>query len=273
MGTVIRDVIQIDEELCDGCGACIPSCPEGALQVIDGKVRLVKQSYCDGLGACLGDCPQGALRVVKMEVEAYDEAGVIAHIEKNAPDMLEKHMAHLRAHGMGGTETEAEGPRTKADAQLPVFAACPGSEVRLWDAPAQDAGKQADKETGQQEETPRLASELRQWPVQLHLVPTRAPYFQNADLTLVADCVPFAVPNFHSDYLKGSAVAVGCPKLDDGQAYIEKVTQILQQSDVRSLKVLYMEVPCCRGLVFIAQEALRRSGKDIPFSVEMINIG
>lgn len=273
MPSVVRDVIQIDEDRCDGCGACMPACPEGALQVIDGKARLVRQSYCDGLGACLGDCPQGALRVVKMEVEAYDEDGVMAHLEEHAPDMLEKHMAHLRAHGMGGAETEDERRRTAVEQALPVFAACPGSQVRLWDTPAQDEGKQAGKETRQPQEAPRLASQLRQWPVQLHLVPVRAPFFQNADLTLVADCVPFAVPNFHGDYLKGASIAVGCPKLDDGQAYIEKVTQILQQSDVRSLKVLYMEVPCCRGLVFIAQEALRRSGKDIPFSAEMIEIG
>jgi NAD-dependent dihydropyrimidine dehydrogenase PreA subunit len=219
MATTKRQMIQVDEEKCDGCGQCIPGCPEGALQIVAGKARLVRESYCDGLGACLGECPNGALRVVELESAQYDETSVIAHLRQTAPDALE--------------------------------------------ASASDADAAGE----------RLPSELRQWPVQLRLLPVRAPFFQGADLTLVADCVPFANPNFHADVLKGTAVAVGCPKLDDAQSYVEKVTQILSTNDIRSLKVVYMEVPCCRGLVWIAEQALARSGKQIPYESEMVRIG
>jgi Fe-S-cluster-containing hydrogenase component 2 len=228
----------------------MPSCPEGALQIIDGKARVVRESYCDGLGACLGHCPQGALSVVEQEADAYDESAVIVHLEQNAPDMLEQHMAHLRAHA-----PELIQP------QKPPVAGCPSMQIRLWDEPAQSKA-----------ETPRQKSELRQWPVQLHLLPPRAPFFQGANLTLIADCVPFACPNFHADYLRNTAVAMGCPKLDDARAYVEKVSQILEQSDIRSLKVVHMEVPCCQGLIRIAQAAMQISGKEIPFETVMVRI-
>jgi ferredoxin len=230
------------------------------LALVDGKARLVRESFRDGLGACLGNCPTGALRVVEMEVDAYDEAGVIAHLRRTAPELVEKHMAHL-----AGRPQVASGPAPEAiplDPLRPALPACPSAQMRAWGPEEKEAPQPA-----------RMCSELRQWPVQLHLVPPAAPYFQAADLVLVADCVPFAYPNFHQDFLKGHAVAVGCPKLDDARAYVDKVAQILTQSDVRSLKVVYMEVPCCRGLVFVAERALAASGKDIPFETVMINIG
>jgi ferredoxin len=257
MAKVKRQIITIDEEKCDGCGNCVPACVEGALQVIDGKARLVKQSYCDGLGACLGDCPQHALHVTTLEVEAYDEPAVLGYLQQTAPEAVERHVEHLRAHGMQSSYQPATKPQPTA---IPL---CPSVRMRAF-----DEGPTTQDEPGQS----RVKSELRQWPVQLHLVPVRAPYFQNADLTLIADCVPFANPNMHADLLRDSAIAVGCPKLDDGQAYINKVTQILQSNDIRSLKVAYMEVPCCRGLVFIAQQALALSGKDIPFTAELVSI-
>jgi Fe-S-cluster-containing hydrogenase component 2 len=257
-----RQIIQIDEEKCDGCGLCMPGCPEGALALVDGKARLVRESFCDGLGACLGNCPTGALRVIEMEADAYDEAGVIAHLRRTAPELVEKHKAHLAGHGI--TDTPAVIPVESLRSTRPaVLSTCPSVQMRTW-TPDEATAEPA---------LPRLRSELRQWPVQLHLVPPAAPYFQAADLVLVADCVPFAYPNFHQDFLKGHAVAVGCPKLDDARAYVDKVAQILTQSDVRSLKVVYMEVPCCRGLVFVAERALAASGKDIPFETVMINIG
>lgn len=208
-----RKIIKIDEEKCDGCGLCIPSCPEGALQLIDGKAKLVKESFCDGLGACLGECPQGALTIEEREAEEYDEEGVIAHIKEKSPELLHKH----------------------------------------------------EKKEG-------TVSELRQWPIQLHLVPPHAPYFQNADLILVADCIPFAYANFHAHFLKGRAIAIGCPKLDDPDAYVTKLTRILKSSDIKSLTVLHMEVPCCFGLVHIAREALGKSGKDISLEEAMVGI-
>ncbi len=257
MAKITRQIITIDEEKCDGCGNCVPACVEGALQVINGKARLVKESYCDGLGACLGDCPQGALHVTMLEVDAYDEPGVLGYLQQAAPERVEQHVAHLRQHGIESSY------RPAAKTQLAAIPLCPSVQMRDWDegAIAQNAPPQG-----------RLQSELRQWPVQLHLLPVRAPFFDDADLTLIADCVPFANPNMHADFVRGSAIAVGCPKLDDAQAYVGKVTQILQSNNVRSLKVAYMEVPCCRGLVFIAQQALKASGKDIPLQVVMVSV-
>lgn len=261
MAKVRRQIITIDEEKCDGCGNCVPACVEGALQVIDGKARLVKESYCDGLGACLGDCPQDALHVVELEVESYDEPAVLGYLAQTAPHMVERHIEHLRAHGMTSVAQPVAQPTARpAAAAIPL---CPSVQVTAWEEPVkEDASAQG----------PRVRSELRQWPVQLHLIPPGAPFLQGATLTLIADCVPFANPNMHADLMVDTAIAVGCPKLDDGRAYIQKLTEILQRSDVRSLRVAYMEVPCCRGLVFIAQQALQASGKEIPFETLLVNI-
>ncbi len=250
MAKTKRKSIKIDEEKCDGCGLCIPSCPEGALQIVVGKAKLVKESFCDGLGACLGECPQGALSIEQKEIDEYDEEGVIAHIKEKSPGLLEKHLKHLKEHAH----------------ELPEYhshtgtSSCPSAQMLHWER--QEEGKPE----------ARISSELRQWPIQLHLVPPRAPCFQNADLILVADCVPFAYANFHRDFLKGKAIAVGCPKLDDIDAYISKVTQILESSDIKSVKVVHMEVPCCHGLIHVAREALNRSGKDIPLETVIIGI-
>lgn len=248
---VLRKTIKIDEEKCDGCGLCIPSCPEGALQIIDGKAKLVKESFCDGLGACLGDCPQGALTIEEKEVEEYDEEGVITHIKEKSPELLEKHLTHLKEHAH-------ELPKYHSH---PKITSCPSAQMLHWE-----------KKEGEVEEKVEVSSELRQWPIQIHLVPPSAPYFQNADLILVADCVPFACANFHQDFLKGKAIAIGCPKLDDVDAYVEKITQILKTANPKSLKVVHMEVPCCFGLLHIAQEAINKSGKDIGFDSVIIGI-
>jgi len=270
MAKVKRQIITIDEEKCDGCGECVPSCAEGALRVVDGKARLMKQSFCDGLGACLGECPQGALHVVEMEVEAYDEPAVLGYLQQTAPERVEKHVAHLRAHGMASSYNPA-----------PVgVAACPSVQMRAWDdgRPTMDDGRRTvpiplfglEAESAAPES--RQHSELRQWPVQLHLVPVQAPFFDGADLALIADCVPFAAPNTHADFIKDHAIAIGCPKLDDGRAYIAKLAQILRDNDVRSVTVVRMEVPCCGGLEFIAAQALAQSGKDIPLESVVVNI-
>jgi len=250
MARVTRKTIKIDEEKCDGCGLCIPSCPEGALQIIDGKARLVTESFCDGLGACLGDCPRGALTIEEREVDEYDEEGVIAHIKENTPELLEKHLAHLKAHAH-------ELPKHHSHAGI---SSCPSARLLHWER--KDAG----------ERSARVNSELRQWPIQLHLVPPHAPYLQNADLVLAADCVPFAYANFHADFLKDKAIAIGCPKLDDLDAYISKITQILENANIKSVKIVHMEVPCCHGLVHAVQEALRRTGKDIPLETVVIGV-
>ena len=224
---VKRKIIEIDEALCDGCGNCIPSCPEQAIQVVDTpegkKARLVKELYCDGLGACLGACPAGALTVEERESAPYDEEATVERIKEVAPEMLETHLRHIQEHAQ-----EAAGGCAQ--------------------------------------------TELRQWPVQLHLVPPFAPYLRGADLAVVADCVPFAYANFHQDFLKGRAIVVGCPKLDDVDAYIDRLAQIIRTADLKRIQVVYMEVPCCYGLVYIARKAMAAAGREVPFETAVIGV-
>jgi len=224
-----RKIVRIDEEKCDGCGACVPSCAEGALQIIDGKARLISEKYCDGLGACLGECPQGALIIEERESEEFDEEAVKHHLA------LEEPVAE------------------------PLPCGCPGATVRQFEAQAQ-AEIESPPITA-----PSPKSVLSQWPVQLTLVPPGAPFLQGADLLLAADCVPFAYAGFHQDFLREHALLVACPKLDDYEAHQQKLIQILRQSGVKSLTVVHMEVPCCFGLVHMAKQAIALSGKDIPF--------
>lgn len=258
-----RKIITIDEELCNGCKQCIPSCPEQAIQMIDTpdgpKARLVKEIYCDGLGACLGNCPTGALTIEEREAEAYDDEATIARIKEVAPELLETHIKHMEEHA---TESSPQHAHTASSGF-----ACPSARMLQW-------GKQAEEQKKAVEQAAALQSELQQWPVQLHLVPPVAPYFRNADVFLVADCVPFAYANFHQEFLKGEnrAIAVGCPKLDDAQAYVEKLTQIITTAQPKSITVVNMEVPCCFGFVRIAQRAIEQSGQDVPCKTVTISI-
>ncbi|HEY48449.1 MAG TPA: 4Fe-4S binding protein [Dehalococcoidia bacterium] len=223
---VLRKIIRIDEEKCDGCGICVPACAEGALQVIDGKAKLISEEYCDGLGACLGECPQGAITIEEREAEEFDEEAAKHHLHENS----------------------------RAKAQPPC--ACPGAAVKQFETQGRTSARTLDA-------IPRQ-SMLRHWPVQLTLVPPTAPFLQDADLVLAADCVPFAYADFHRDFLKDHALLIACPKLDDFPAHLRKLTDILRQSHVKSLTVVHMEVPCCSGLVHMAKQAIQASGKDIP---------
>ncbi len=267
MKKVKRKIIKIDEELCNGCGLCIPSCPEQALQIVDTpkgpKARLVKEFYCDGLGACLGSCPTGALTIEEREAEPYDEEATIARIKEVAPEMLETHLKHLAEHSQ-------ELPEHHSHKMPKGMTSCPSAQMLHWEKKTQlEPSKSLH---GAKAPTPTtIPSELRQWPIQLHLVPPFAPYFQNADILIVADCVPFAYANFHQDFLKDKAIAIGCPKLDDIDAYQEKIEQIIKTANPKSIKVVHMEVPCCFGLTHIVQEAIKRTNKKIPF--EDITIG
>ncbi len=229
-----RKIVKIDEDKCNGCGLCVPNCAEGALQIVDGKVKLISEKFCDGLGACLGQCPQDAIAIIEREAEDFDEKSV---------------------------ETHLRGSQSIPKPQ-PVFA-CPSSRSMQFETP--EATPEANPGTSQ-------ASMLSHWPVQLRLVPITAPYFRNADILVVADCVPFAYPNFHQDFLQGKAVVVGCPKLDDIQYYCQKLTEILRANPIKSLTVLHMEVPCCFGLVKVTEEAIVASGKKIPFKTIKIGI-
>lgn len=246
MATVLRDIILIDEDLCDGCGDCISSCAEGALEIVNGKARLKKERFCDGAGACLGHCPTGALTIEKREVEAYDELAVQQNLDQMNADIQWKQVA-----ASGGS--------------------CPGSASRQFEAPLtrSSAASAVSTKTANTAPTP---SALGQWPVQLTLVPTSAPYFKNADLVITADCVPFAFADYHRTFLKGRTVVVGCPKLDNLQAYVDKLTVIFKENALRSVEVLLMEVPCCGGIAHAAQVARERSGSTFPLKMTTIGI-
>ncbi len=251
-----RQIIRIDEDKCDGCGLCVPSCHEGALQIIDGKARLVSEVYCDGLGACLGECPQGALTIEEREAEEFDEAAVKERMAAAKPAPAAPpapHGAH-EAHEHGGHGSGPVG-----------MGGCPGSAVRQFARKPQDAAPRA---PGATEE-----SALAQWPIQISLVPPTAPYFQGAELLLAADCVPFAYAGFHRDFLDGRALAIGCPKLDDAEFYRQKLAAIFRDGGVRKVTVLMMEVPCCGGLGLIARAALKLAGKEGAIPLEEIVSG
>ena len=224
--STVRKIIRIDEAKCDGCGVCVPSCAEGALQIIDDKAKLVSEIYCDGLGACLGECPQSAITIEERIAAKFDEEATNIHLKK-------KHTAE----------------------ELP--SSCPSATVAQFEN-QETIGITQREVTNQQ-------SRLSHWPVQLTLVPPTAPFLQGTDLVLAADCVPFAYASFHQDFLKGHSLLVACPKLDDFQAHQEKLLNVLSHSAVKSLTVVRMEVPCCSGLVYMAKQAIQLSGKDIPF--------
>ena len=257
---VLRRVVKIDEEKCNGCGVCVPACVEGALQIIDGKVRLISETYCDGLGACLGECPQGAITIEEREAEGFDEEATKQHMASEVA-AVEPLPCGCPGHTVQQFESQAQ---TEAAESLPC--GCQGHTVQQFEAQAQ-AGAATPLPTA-----PSAKSTLGHWPVQLTLVPPGAPFLQGADLLLVADCVPFAYAGFHQDLLSEHALLVACPKLDDFQAHQQKLTRILRQSGVKSITVVHMEVPCCSGLVHMAQEAIRDSGRDIPFKEMTIGV-
>ncbi len=221
---VIRKIVHIDEDKCNGCGVCIPSCAEGALQIIDGKAKLLDEKFCDGLGACLGECPQDAITVEERESVEFDEEAVKIHLAEPA------------------TEEIACG--------------CPSATVTQF-------SNQAETEVREEGVAPQ-PSMLGHWPVQLTLVPPTAPFLRKANLLLAADCVPFAYPGFHQEFLQDHALLVACPKLDDFPAHLQKLTEILSHSQIMSLTVVHMEVPCCSGLTHMARQAIQASGRDIP---------
>ena len=238
-----RKIIHIDEEKCNGCGACAEACHEGAIQMIDGVARLTREDYCDGLGDCLPGCPTGAITFEEREAPAYDEAAVRA---AKAQKLME------RLHPAGGC------PGSRPRAMTPPVGGCPGSaprEMAAQSAPAQGS----------------VPSQLRQWPVQIKLAPVKAPWFDGAKLLIAADCTAYAYGNFHADFIRGRVVLVGCPKLDSVD-YSEKLEAILRENDIRDLTIVRMEVPCCGGLEYAAKQALQRSGRFIPWRVVTIGV-
>ncbi len=234
----IRNIIRIDESKCNGCGDCVPSCHEGALAIVNGKAKLVSETYCDGLGACLGNCPQGAITIEERDADSFDEAATLRHIAQLKIEMMKN--------------------------SAPVGGGCPGSAARALPMATPAKSSHASAEPG--------ISELRTWPVQLKLVAPNAPFLVGADLLVCADCVPFAVPDFHSRFLAGKVVLVGCPKLDDLNLYHQKLMAMFEQCQPKSLTVLKMEVPCCTGIAQAALHARATANPQLPVEVYTIGI-
>jgi len=245
---MLRKIVKIDPDKCDGCGLCVPSCAEGAIRIVDGKAVLSADNLCDGLGACLGECPRDAITVEEREADAFDEVAVAQH---------------LAAQGGPAPSHPHAVPPPAAPGHHHHGGGCPGSRAMSFARP---------QETTASEPAGSRQSQLAQWPVQLHLVSTSAPYFQGADLLITADCVPVAYAGYHEDFLKGRAVVMGCPKLDDNQFYLQKLTELFIRSDIRSVTVLKMEVPCCGGIAAAARQAIAASGKQIPYNEVTIGI-
>lgn len=266
-----RELIQIDDEKCDGCGQCITGCPEGALQLIEGKARLVSDLLCDGLGACMGECPRGAITKTLREAEPYDETKVMENLLPQGMAVVQAHLEHLKGHGEHGLLAQAMAFLLERRLAIPEtqktpgheHGGCPGSRTMSFAqpavAPAQGPGPSQ--------------SALTHWPVQLHLVNPLAPHFQNADLVLCADCVPFAMADFHPRYLTGRKLAIACPKLDEGQeSYAVKLSDFVGRAHIRTLTVLIMQVPCCRGLLSLAQMAVSQSGRKVPIQAVVVSV-
>ena len=285
---VKRNIIKIDDEKCNGCGACIPNCPEGALQIIDGKARLISDLFCDGLGACIGECPEGAIEVEEREAQKYDEAMVMENISRQGENTIIAHLKHLKDHNETGYYNDAVAYLNKNKIPVPAEktwnsgkscrnsetetgSSCPGSKiVDLAEAKSvkrdeEDSSSKSFSKTGQE-------SMLSQWPIQINLIPPQASFLENADLLIAADCVPFSYPDFHSNFLKGKILMIGCPKFDDKQSYFEKLTEIFTIHNIKSVTVAHMEVPCCFALPNLVKQAIASSGKIIPFAQVNISI-
>jgi NAD-dependent dihydropyrimidine dehydrogenase PreA subunit len=252
-----RTIIEIDEARCSGCGLCIPNCPEGALQLIDGKARLVSDRCCDGLGACLGYCPEGAIRTIEREAEPYDEAKVMANIARQGAGTIRAHLEHLRTHGEERLLADAMGWLAANRVPLPEGFDPAGS--------AQPVGCPACASAP--------ARTLGNWPVQMHLLSPMAPQLRGRDVVLAADCTAFAMPSFHRQLLGDGALAIACPKLDQGtDIYREKVTALLDHARIRSLTVVMMEVPCCRGLLAVARQGVAKAQRKVPIRAVTLGI-
>jgi len=235
---ITRKIIQIDDELCDGCGQCAPNCAEGALQIIDGKAKIVAENLCDGLGACLGECPNGALKIIEREADDFDEHAVENHL-------AQKDAIHKKE-------------------EMPIACGCPSHQIQTF-IPTPSVHK------GINHETATRVSALSHWPIQIRLIPADAKFLKNAQLLVIADCVAVSYPNLHEELLAGKAIMMGCPKFDDADAYIQKFKEVFAKAGIQSITIAYMEVPCCSGLPWIVKKALEAGRFDIPVTEVIIS--
>jgi NAD-dependent dihydropyrimidine dehydrogenase PreA subunit len=267
-----REIITINEEKCTGCGLCIPECPEGAIQVIDGKARLVSDLFCDGLGACLGHCPQGAISIEKREAEPYNETRVMHNVVKQGVNTIRAHLKHLKEHGETDyynqavqylQEHDLKIPELDKEQKITASSGCPGLQSVQFDKP----------DVKENNKTNPPVSQLRHWPVQLHLISPAALQYKKADLLLAADCTAFTAGDFHNDFLAGKVLAIACPKLDEGQKiYLEKLRTLIDDAEINTLTVLVMQVPCCRGLLALAKQAVEKSHRKVPIKLVVLSI-
>ena len=237
---VKRKIVQIDAERCDGCGQCVLSCAEGAIQIVGGKAKLITDQYCDGLGACLGECPQDALKIIERQAEEFNEEAVEEHVKTSA-----LHSSPPAA---------------------PVPGVCPSAMIRTFNSAKKASAGESPVATAEREE-----SALSNWPVQIRLVPPTAPFLQGAELLVAADCTPVAYPDFHRDFLKGKVVMLGCPKFDDAEAYVQKFAEIFKNAAIKSVTVVVMDVPCCQSLPMIVKKGMELAGKKIPVEKVVIS--
>ena len=284
-----RKIIEIDERECDGCGVCIPACPEGAIQLIDGKARLISDLFCDGLGACLGHCPQGAITIEEREAAPYDERQVMANIIRQGTNVIRAHLEHLREHGEDEylaqavavlEENRLEDPLQQENKPMPhaepvtlhaphttphAHADCPGARSATF-AAAPAAPANGDNNN-------HRPSQLTHWPLQLHLISPAAPQYRGKDVLLAADCVAYAVGDFHKDHLAGKSLAIACPKLDDGQeTYVAKLRALIDDAKINTLTVMIMQVPCCMGLLNLARTAAAQATRKVPVKCAVVSL-
>lgn len=266
---MVRRIIQINEDKCNGCGACASACHEGAIGMVDGKAKLLRDDYCDGLGDCLPTCPTGAIKFVEREAAAYDEEAVKENMKKRAAkaDPAGAGTSEHAASQAGAASQPADRTSQSTEATPQLTGGCPGSRMRML-------RQQAEKEdvlAGEINFVKAPASQLAQWPCQIKLVPTNAPYFNGAKLLIAADCTAYAYANMHQEFMRGKVTIIGCPKLDDID-YSEKLTTIIRDNDIKEVTIVRMEVPCCGGLEMAAKKAIQESGKFIPWQVVTISI-
>lgn len=281
-----REIVKIDLDKCNGCSLCIPGCPEGALQIIDGKARLVSDLMCDGLGACIGDCPEGAIVIEKREAAPYEEVTVIKEILKHGENTLIAHLEHLQDHGESTFLKQAldylESVKDELEFDLSDLVDKINKKENIMEENTQacgcpGSGMQDFRDESKKSTNPAAAvdqeSALRQWPVQMHLINPMAPYFQNADVVLAADCVAFSLGDFHQKHLAGKGLAIACPKLDQGQEiYVSKLVQMIDEAKINTLQVMIMEVPCCGGLSQVAKMASEQATRKIPVKKTVVGI-
>jgi len=282
-----RKIVKINEDLCNGCGECIPNCHEGALQIIDGKARLVSDLFCDGLGACLGHCPTGAITIEEREATPYDEVAVMKEMVAKGENTVHQHLRHLMEHNEMDYFRQGMEYLRSIQASLPfsveelekkltlhkkqktmeekeeMMCGCPGSAARQIRREPEDTASAATVQR----------SELSQWPIQMHLINPAASYFQGADLLVAADCVAFALGNFHTSFLKGKKLVIACPKLDSHkEVYIQKFIALINQARVNTVTVMMMEVPCCGGLLQLVQQAVEQASRKVPVKAVYVSI-